>query len=60
MMTVMMKLTDNNFKRKVTLRASVGIGENIIKKLAERRAFFCDKSEEVRTDRFCHEKKSRN
>lgn len=50
MMTVMMKLTDNNFKRKVTLRASVGIGENI----------FCDKSEEVRTDRFCHEKKSRN
>ena len=28
MMTVMMKLTDNNFKRKVTLRASVG--ENII------------------------------
>ena len=25
MMTVMMKLTDNNFKRKVTLRASVGI-----------------------------------
>ena len=61
MMTVMMKLTDNNFKRKVTLRASVGIGENNrIKKLAERRAFFCDKSEEVRTDRFCHEKKSRN
>ena len=62
MMTVMMKLTDNNFKRKVTLRASVGIGGkyNRIKKLAERRAFFCDKSEEVRTDRFCHEKKSRN
>ena len=30
MMTVMMKLTDNNFKRKVTLRASVGFGENII------------------------------
>ena len=30
MMTVMMKLTDNNFKRNVTLRASVGIGENII------------------------------
>ena len=30
MMNVMMKLTDNNFKRKVTLRASVGIGENII------------------------------
>ena len=30
MMTVMMKLTDNNFKRKVTLRASVGRGDNII------------------------------
>ena len=30
MMTVMMKLTDNNFIRKFTLRAYVGIGENII------------------------------
>ena len=61
MMTVMMKLTDNNFKRKVTLRACWHRGKyNRIKKLAERRAFFCDKSEEVRTDRFCHEKKSRN
>ena len=30
MMTVVMKLTDNNIKRKVKLRASVCIGEHII------------------------------
>ena len=30
MMNVMMKLTDDNFKRKVKLRASVVIVENII------------------------------
>lgn len=30
MMTMMLKWMDDNFKRKVTLRASVGIGENKI------------------------------
>lgn len=42
MMTRIMKLMDDNFKRKITLRASVGIGKiKILEwKLAERRAFF--------------------